>query len=46
MTYMLVISPDGMQSWFQNGKRHRTDGPAITRPDGTQEWWQNGHHIK
>src|SRR6059058_3002005 len=26
----------------QNGKRHRTDGPAVEWPDGTREWWLEG----
>ena len=33
---------DGTQKWYQSGKLHRTDGPAIIRPDGSQEWWLNG----
>ena len=24
-----------------NGKRHRTDGPAVEYPNGTKEWHQN-----
>jgi hypothetical protein len=34
--------PDGTQEWYQDGLRHRTDGPAILHPDGSQEWCQNG----
>jgi hypothetical protein len=28
--------------WYQNGKRHRTDGPAIEWANGNNEWYQNG----
>ena len=26
----------------EDGKRHRTDGPAIICPDGSESWWVNG----
>jgi hypothetical protein len=26
------ITADGDKEWYLNGKRHRTDGPAIERP--------------
>jgi len=42
MTYTLEIRFDGTHYWFQNGLRHRVDGPALTHPDGTQYWYQNG----
>jgi hypothetical protein len=25
--------------WKMDGKRHRTDGPAVIRADGTQAWY-------
>ena len=28
--------------WYLDGKRHRTDGPAVEWADGTREWWLNG----
>ncbi len=28
--------------WFNNGKLHKIDGPAVLRPNGTKEWWLNG----
>ena len=33
--------------WFQNGERHRIDGPAVEFKDGTEFWYQNGklHRI-
>lgn len=33
---------DGTKCWFQNGQRHRTDGPALVYADGTKEWFING----
>ena len=35
----------GIQRWYQNGKLHRTDGPAIICPDGKQQWYRNGRWI-
>jgi len=35
-------SNGGYKAWFINGKRHREDGPAITRLYGDKEWWING----
>ena len=29
--------------WYQNGKLHRVNGPAVINADGTQEWYQNGN---
>ena len=28
--------------WYQNGKRHRLDGPAAEYANGTKYWYQNG----
>jgi hypothetical protein len=39
---MFLVKPDDTQEWWQNGKRHRLDGPAWIHPDGSQEWHQNG----
>ena len=27
-----VIHPDGYQAWYQNGLRHRAEGPAVVYP--------------
>jgi hypothetical protein len=27
--------------WWLNGKRHRTDGPAVITANGDQEWYLN-----
>jgi hypothetical protein len=31
-----------IKSWHTNGKRHRTDGPAIEYADGTKHWYIDG----
>ena len=31
---------DGTQMWYQHGKFHREDGPAVIYADGTQMWYQ------
>ena len=38
----LHIDHYGTKSWHQDGKLHRTDGPAIEAADGTKEWWNDG----
>jgi len=35
------VYSDGTKRWFQNGKLHRIDGPAIESPNGTKYWFQN-----
>ena len=35
------VWPNGAQHWLLNGKRHRTDGPAVIYVSGTQHWYQN-----
>jgi len=32
----------GSQSYYQNGKLHRIDGPAFEYPDGYIEYWIYG----
>jgi len=38
----LVIDKEGTRRWYQNGLRHRTDGPAVEYADGDRYWFQNG----
>ena len=38
----LKVGSDGVKMWFQNGKLHRLDGPAVERLDGSKAWYQNG----
>jgi hypothetical protein len=35
-------SAGGDKEWYLNGKRHRTDGPAVELANGGKEWWLNG----
>jgi len=39
---ILDIDEAGNRRWYQNGQRHRTDGPAMEWADGTKEWYQHG----
>ena len=41
-TYEVRLYPDGSKWWYQNGNRHRLDGPAIEYSDGTKEWYIEG----
>lgn len=41
-SYEVRIYENGNKYWFQNGKAHRLDGPAIERTDGDKHWLQNG----
>lgn len=34
------ITPLGEKRFYENGKLHRKDGPAIEYPNGGQEWYQ------
>jgi hypothetical protein len=38
---------NGRKEWYQYGKLHRTNGPAITTLVGNKFWYQNGelHRI-
>jgi hypothetical protein len=38
---------DGLEEWYEDGKLHRIDGPAIIEPNGVRRWYQNGmlHRI-
>ena len=39
-------SPGGHQrSWYQNGRRHRVDGPAVEWSDGYRAWFINGIEL-
>ena len=37
-----VITVDGSQYWYCDGKYHRDDGPAIIKADGSQFWYRDG----
>ena len=36
----------GNKEWYQNGKRHREDGPAIEMANGSKEWFLNGRRHR
>ena len=36
-----MVDDNGDKFWYQNGKRHRLDGPAIEYANGTKGWYQN-----
>jgi hypothetical protein len=36
-----VTTTNGYQAWYENGLRHRNDGPAIEY-EGFSAWYQNG----
>jgi hypothetical protein len=38
----MTVLTDGRKVWVLNGKRHRTDGPAVEWASGTKEWRLNG----
>ena len=38
----LVIDPDGSKHWWVDGKRHRTDGPAVEWITGSKRWYVDG----
>ncbi len=33
------------QIWFEDGKVHRADGPAVISPDGVERWYVHGKEI-
>ena len=40
------ISVNEYQAWWQNGERHRLNGPAVIYSDGSKSWYQNGRFIR
>ena len=45
-TYTVKVNNNGDKLWYQDGKRHRTDGPAIEYAHGTKEWFLNGQRHR
>ena len=39
--YKVIVNENGTIRWYQNGKRHRLDGPAVEYSDGGKIWYQN-----
>ena len=44
--YKVKVCANGDKYWYQNDKRHRTDGPAVERANGTKEWYQDGKKYR
>jgi hypothetical protein len=38
-TYKVTVDNEGTICWYQNGLRHRLDGPAIEWADGDKSWY-------
>jgi len=41
-TYEVQVYKRGTKFWYQNGKLHRKDGPAVEYVNGTKLWYKNG----
>ena len=39
--YKVRVCDSGIKEWYQNGKRHREDGPAVEYADGHKYWYLN-----
>ena len=37
-----VISENGTKVWYEDGKLHRVDGPAVIYANGGKVWWVDG----
>jgi hypothetical protein len=37
----IEINSIGTKRWIKNGRKHRTDGPAIEFANGYKAWYQN-----
>ena len=40
-TYEVKVYKNGNKAWYQNGKFHRLDGPAVEFANGSKFWYQN-----
>ena len=45
-TYEVKVYDNGDKIWYQNGKYHRIDGPAVERANGDKFWFQNGKYHR
>jgi len=41
-TYTVTVGNFGTIRWYQNGKCHRLDGPAVEYANGTKYWYIEG----
>jgi hypothetical protein len=37
-----IIRKNGDQLWYQKGRLHRNEAPAVEEHSGTKKWYQNG----
>ena len=44
-TYEVKVDSYGSKLWYQNGKLHRLDGPAVENAYGIKEWWIEGQNY-
>ena len=45
ITYEVEVYPDGAKFWYQYGKLHREDGPAVELANGTKYWYLDGKEL-
>ena len=41
-----IDNEKGESHWYLDGKRHRTDGPAVILPNGSKHWFLNGRRHR
>jgi hypothetical protein len=44
--YTVAVEDNGDKFWYQNGKFHRLDGPAVEYADGHKTWYQYGKYHR
>jgi len=44
--YEVSVDSDGATFWYQKGKLHRLDGPAVEYASGTKCWYQKGKYHR
>ena len=45
-TYTVTVDDYKTISWYQNGKCHRLDGPAVEHANGSKHWYLNGERHR
>jgi hypothetical protein len=45
LKYDIEIDRFGTKSYYQHGKRHRDDGPAVECADGTKSYYQHDNRV-
>jgi hypothetical protein len=40
-----ALEADGSKYWFNEGRMHRTDGPAVIGADGSSHHWINNKYL-